>query len=301
MTEKQLRRFTFILNEHQDLKLDGVTLKNFKEALKVANHWVFQLEKGEEKGRLHYQGRVSFKQAKRKNEVLKLFPDFPTISIKIEGPDEVKSSFYCMKVETRIDGPWKDTDTIAYIPRQVRECMDSWYPWQRQIIDSVNLWEPRRINLLIDKHGGKGKSVCGTFLGSSGLAEELPYCNDFKDMMRMVYDLQEMHERKCPAFVMDMPRSLNKQKLQGMYAGLEIIKKGYAYDDRYSFRRMYFDSPVIWVFTNEQPDLSWLTLDRWKLWEIHEGNLRQATSIRGTLEQVDSLPPDGGIAPGAAL
>lgn len=297
---KQLKRFSFILHGTEDFKVDDPEIrKKFAECLKkVTNKWVFQLEQGEKTGKFHYQGRMSFKEPKRRTEVPKVFPDFPNISIKIEGPDEVKSAFYCMKEDTRIDGPWSDKDGMIYIPRQVREVMDSWYPWQQAIIDSINNWEPRRINLIIDKNGCQGKSVVSTYLGASRLASELPYCNDFKDMMRMIYDKQDSWQNKCPAFLMDMPRCLNKQKLHGLYGALEIVKKGYAYDDRYSYKECYFDSPVIWVFTNEQPDLSMLTLDRWAMWEIHEGNLRAISKLEGGTEE--ATPKRAEIS-GAAL
>jgi hypothetical protein len=53
-----------------------------------------------------------------------------------------------------------------------------------------------------------------------------------------------------------------------MWSAVESIKNGFAWDDRYSYREKYFDCPNIWVFSNQCPDMSMLSEDRWKLWEV---------------------------------
>ncbi|WP_445772263.1 hypothetical protein, partial [Rheinheimera sp.] len=50
----------------------------------------------------------------------------------------------------------------------------------------------------------------------------------------------------------------------------EQIKKGKLYDTRYKYQEYWIDSPQIWVFSNIEPDLSMLSLDRWRIWTINE-------------------------------
>ena len=101
-----------------------------------------------------------------------------------------------------------------------------------------------------------------------GKAKSPPFCNDFRDLMRMVCD---MDETNC--YLIDMPRAVSKDKLFQLYGAIEKIKDGYAYDDRYRFTEKYFNPPVVWVFTNRCPDLGLLSLDRWKLWTIENDEL----------------------------
>lgn len=170
--------------------------------------------------------------------------------------------FYCEKDETRVDGPWKDSDEEVYIPRQVRE-IDTLRPWQKTVIDSLENWDTRTVNMVYCPFGNIGKSVLVGWCRAYKLARALPPINDHKDIMRMVCDLPTSR-----AYLIDMPRSLNKDRLYGFYSGIETIKDGYAYDDRYSFKEKVFDCPNIWIFSNTLPDRTLLSGDRWKIWEV---------------------------------
>ena len=79
-----------------------------------------------------------------------------------------------------------------------------------------------------------------------------------------------MDTPKKRLYIIDMPRSVNKDRLYGLMSGIETIKDGYAYDDRYSFKEQYFDCPNIWVFSNKQLDMEYLSIDRWRMWRINE-------------------------------
>ncbi len=92
------------------------------------------------------------------------------------------------------------------------------------------------------------------------LGFRVPFANDYRDIMRMVMDAPI---KRC--FLIDIPKALKKDKLFQMWAAIESIKDGYAYDDRYKFRESYFDCPQVFVFTNTLPDPAMLTQDRWKI------------------------------------
>ena len=152
------------------------------------------------------------------------------------------------------------TDT----PRQIRE-IEALYPWQQQIVDDANVWNTRVINLVIDKTGNNGKSILKNYISVHGIGISIPFCNNYKKIMCFVMDTP-----KKRLYIFDIPCSVNKDRLHGLMNGIETIKDGYAYDDRYSFKEEYFDCPNIWVFSNKQLDMEYLGINKWKLWSIDE-------------------------------
>jgi hypothetical protein len=243
--------------------LEGETSLTIKNRLAgIAKKYCFQLEEGDS-GYLHWQGRLSLIKKRHPESAHKVFPEGtapnylePTISSEHE-----KTAFYVMKVDTRKDGPFMDTDEEIYIPRQVRE-MGDLRPFQKTISGNTE-WDTRTINLVYNEKGNLGKTRLVQYMRAYKLGRALPPVNDTKDLLRIVYDLPTSR-----IYLFDMPRSLNKEKLFQFYAAVETIKDGYAYDDRYTFKEKSFDSPNIWIFTNSLPDLNMLSRDRWKIWTI---------------------------------
>ncbi|AXH77906.1 MAG: replication protein [Circoviridae sp.] len=235
----------------------------------LCKKYVFQLEQGESSGYLHYQGRLSLIKKVRPDKVLKIFkekfrPNWIKPTVKNQHNEFVNKgdAFYQMKEQTRLKGPWCDKDEVIYIPRQIRE-VKQLRPFQQTIIDSADNWDTRNINLVYCPEGNKGKSILVGYCRAYKIGRALPPVNDFKDMMRMVCDMPT-----AKMYLVDMPRSLNKDRLYQFYSGIETIKDGYAYDDRYKFKEKFFDCPNIWIFSNILPDMSMLSKDRWKLWSI---------------------------------
>jgi hypothetical protein len=264
------------------MSVEGNAFDDVKAALKaMGKKWCFQKEQGDS-GYVHWQGNISLIKKRRPAEIhnlwKKLFADgelpidfpnhFEPLSNNARGStsNNPGESLYSLKLDTRIEGPWKDTDKEIYIPYDVRELMEMESfpsPWQRDVIDMLDVREIRKVDIIIDKDGGKGKSSLVRYLGCQGKAKKIPFANDFKDVMRMVMDMptQKM-------YFIDMPRAIGKERLYQLYGAIEEIKGGYAFDDRYSFKDKYFDPPRVIVITNTAPDLNLLSADRWKLWEI---------------------------------
>jgi len=227
----------------------------------ISKKYCFQKEFSDS-GYEHFQGRISLKLKNRITGLKKMVPKDWHLSIT--SNENKNNQFYVMKEDTRIDGPWKDTDEVIYIPRQIKE-IKTLYPWQQYIVDNYDVWDTRTINIIVDNKGNCGKSILAGYVRAYKLGFVIPFCNDFRDIMRMIMDVPTKR-----LYLIDMPRAINKEKLYQMYSALETIKNGYAYDDRYSFKEKVFDCPNIWVFTNNIPDISYLSTDRWKFWNIDE-------------------------------
>lgn len=231
----------------------------------LCKKWVFQLERGES-GYEHYQGRLSLKVKARLDTLLKKCK-WKEIHLSQTSSQNSGNDFYVTKEDTRIDGPWSSEDKEKFIPWDVEEITEL-RPWQQIVFDSHDQKVKRIVNVIIDTKGNNGKTTLIRCMCVHGYAKSPPFCNDFKDLMRMVCD---MGDTNC--YLIDMPRAINKEKLYQFYAGIEKIKDGYAYDDRYKFTEKFFNPPVVWVFTNKCPELNLLSKDRWRLWTIEDDNL----------------------------
>lgn len=242
----------------------------------IAKKWCFQLEKGTESGYLHFQCRISTKVKWRMAQVKKAL-GIESAHISITSNANKNNMFYVLKEDTRVEGPWSDTDVELYIPRQVRE-ISALRPWQLQIVEDAKNWDTRHINIVFCPIGNIGKSILKTYIGVHQIGRSLPYSNDYKDIMRMVMDTP-----KKPLYIIDLPRAISKDKLYQFFSGVETLKDGYAYDDRYHFKEEYFDCPNIWIFMNTYPDLDLLSLDRWVIWQVKDNTL-----IRDPIRFVDA-------------
>ena len=254
-----------------------ITIENLKEWLNnYCDKWVFQ-EELSESGYEHYQGRLHLKVKERASTLLKKVPkggDFKPTANK-----NTKNDFYVMKEDTRIGGPWSNNDVEA--TWDVQLLIDNGlYKWQNQLVDLAKEYRNlRMINVIVDKKGGRGKSSLTDYMMYQGIAEELPLVNDFIEMVQMAYAIP------ASCYIIDMPRSLKKDKLAGLFGAIEYIKMGKSFDKRYHYKRRKQDPPNILVFTNEYPNANYLSLDRWRIWRI---------SSKGILKQVPTNElPDG--------
>lgn len=244
---------------------DDLQISEIRETLKkICKKYCFQKEKGENSNKIHYQGRLNLMVKKRENELIKILQEnWKKFHVSITSNKNKNNNFYVMKSETRVDGPFTDENDI-YIPPDVLD-MISLRPWQKTLRDMLLTYDQRTVDVIFEEIGNKGKTALSRYMMIYDNAEVLPFCNDYKDIMRMAYDIGPKD-----VYIIDMPRAINKQKLFEFFSGIETLKSGYCYDDRYCFKKRLFKKPRICLFTNVKPDLSYLSKDMWKLWTISE-------------------------------
>jgi hypothetical protein len=234
--------------------------------------WSFQLERSERSEKLHWQCRVSLFKKKRLAEVVKAFPfKLGNVAPTCKAVHDGKNFNYVMKADTRVEGPWTDADDSEppVLTRQLRHFLaQEKRPWQRDLEEILSREDDRSIVCVVDIDGNGGKSIFAEYMEYSDKAYEIPYMNDIQDIMAVV-----MSVKVKKAYLIDMPRGLKKDKLAGMYGGLETLKNGVAYDKRYAFKKRRFDRPQICVFTNAEPDYSLMSLDRWCVYKLVHGEL----------------------------
>lgn len=228
--------------------------------------YTFQLERGDENGYLHYQGRLSLIKKKRTTECAGLFADTgihvsPTSKNAREG-----EAFYCMKAETRVEGPWTEKDFKP--PKRKLKCIvkmeeEGLMPWQKSILEKVEGYDSRHIHVLVDTKGNNGKTWLMKWVQWNDLGQIIPPMYSAEDLIGFSMSFPDK-----PLYVVDMPRAMKKAKLSGFYSGIETIKNGILYDKRYHGKFHLMDEPQIIVCTNKFPPVRYLSKDRWKFYDI---------------------------------
>lgn len=278
--------YDFTIWNYKDKKIeDDDSVLLIKEKIveflsSICKKWCFQLECGEETGGYHFQGRLSLKVKERENGIVARF-NHEFINgwgrLSITSKENFGNMFYVMKEDTRVKGPWSDEkDAPLYIPRQVREIEDKLFPWQKYIINSYDVWDNRCINIINNCPGGIGKSCLKSYIVCKRLGLAVPPLTNYQDMCQFICSFPAQR-----LYVFDLPRGFQKNKnMLGFWNGIEEIKNGYVFDTRYHGKIMTFDCPNIWIFTNEDTDLSHLTKDKWICWSVRDGYLYNSMNLK---------------------
>jgi len=245
----------------------------------IFKKYTYQLEEGSATGYRHYQGRGSLHKKRRFDELKQLssIVGWEDCHWTPSSTNSQKGEcFYTVKADTRISGPWSDKDKPEkiYIPRQYRGLEHNLRPWQQAVWDSADAFDNRTINLIYDPSGNNGKSTVASLMDLHRRGIDLPPMNDAEKLIQSVADILIARDMREPKVVfIDLPRAMDKKRLGGLYTAIEQIKKGKVYDTRYAYKEWWFDSPQVWVFSNIEPDLTFLSMDRWKIWSIVDNDL----------------------------
>lgn len=259
-TERSLRRWHLTSNT----VVSGLS----RESSAVADlfrahckHFCFQLERGEQTDRLHYQCRVSFDPPVRKAQVIELFPDYHIRPESNRG--EQAGTLYVMKSLTREDGPWSDKDVVMY--KDPRYVLDDLRPWQEEAKRRLFGQDHRTILIVVDPVGNSGKTVLAHHLVQYHAGVFVPaFLQTGDEIMKFVCS----HVKSGGDFVLviDIPRaSLIGAIGRRLFAAFEALKGGWAYDTRYHGKTIYFKPPKVVCFSNVMPDVKLLTGDRWDI------------------------------------
>lgn len=246
----------------------------------LGKKWAFQKEKGKE-GYIHWQIRVSLIVKQRKFAVIKTFHEYwPSCHVSLTSDKNKGNMFYVTKEESRLEGPWTDKSELKSkvvpiikeeLPIDVQMIKNLW-PWQENLlkISEENKMDFRTVNWVWDEVGKKGKSLFAKWLFCNRKGHEIMLGGGFRDMMRYAYQVESNWH--VPIWIADMPREfinlMGKKEKAGYISALEMLKKGYCYDDRYFLKEIAFDPPQIWLFGNWKPDKGSLSHDRWRLWKL---------------------------------
>lgn len=267
MTESQCYNWEF---RHS---ADGEHSATFDEVIqtlkKIGKKWILQKEQGET-GYLHWQGTLSLQKKQRKNPLLKLLRDSNLVVFHHINPvhSAAKVFSYVTKLDTCVDGPWDDRQfQEVFIPRQYQNI--TLRPWQQMIVDQHLRFNSRTINWVYDEEGNHGKSTIAAIMALLHGGVMLPPVNDSQQLLQSVCDILTARECRQPGTIfVDLPRTMGKEKLNGILAACEKIKDGFCYDVRNHYRDWWFHSPQVWIFSNTEYPQSEMSRDRWIRWRF---------------------------------
>lgn len=127
-------------------------------------------------------------------------------------------------------------------------------PWQNEEFELIQRQNDRQIRYIVDFKGGAGKSVFAkrmvTELGAF-------YCNGGKKSD--IIHAYEGQEYVC----FDLSRSMDQQYWP--YQVMEELKNGLSFSGKYCSVTKRFKPCKIVVLTNEEPDMSKHSMDRWSI------------------------------------
>lgn len=217
--------------------------------------YVFQKEEGENKTP-HYQGYVEYKNARSFSSMKKLIPN-----AHWEKCNNSEASIaYCQKLEGRLAGPW-----TKGFPKKIK-LLDqaNFYDWQLDVIDQINR-EPndRTIHWYWSEAGNNGKTQLCKYICSKYNA--LLVDGSPKDAKYIIAN----HIDKDPINADDLIILFNFSRSRFInssdYQVMESIKDGIFVSTKYESRPIIINSPHMFIFANQAPDLGALTEDRWNL------------------------------------
>ena len=263
--------YDFTLKYEESLNGDYRIIRNHLK--QICKKGVFQLEKGLDADYIHWQGRFSLMKKKRLHALIKFFKNIESmnkihLSVSTSSVAQNDDFNYVSKEETRIQGPYDITKEEPVETRQLK-MFKTWelYPWQKKLKLLSNEFDLRKIDIIYNPIGNEGKSLFSEHMEFEGLAEEVPPYRLMDDIFQWVC-CREI--KKC--YIFDMPRGMKKDKLGDLYSGIEVIKNGVAYDKRNKAKKIRFDRPRIFVFTNTLPCFDLMSKDRWNIWYINDSN-----------------------------
>lgn len=139
-----------------------------------------------------------------------------------------------------------------------------WHKWQSEVLDLLKKKpDNRTIHVFVDPEGNKGKSyLCKyIYLKYKGVI----ICDGKKDNIfnQIKTSLDSMITPTI--IILDVPRS-NHEYIN--YGAIEQIKNGLIYSGKYEGGICCFKCPHVIIFSNELPDLTKMSQDRWKVRNI---------------------------------
>lgn len=243
--------------------------------------WVYQLERGEDRGRFHYQGRIHLDERRCKITVLNLFQaagwDVTNLTLKPESNNSLKTNgldFYVTKVDSRISGPWMDaTYSPPVKPEKYTgedlECMQNPTPWQAQLVDmTTNKPCERTVHWIFNASGNAGKSRLQKWMCWSLGAKRIPLGTATQIKTAVV----AVGARTC--YVVNIPRVTgNAESQRDLFSALEEVKDGWVGSNMYGKdQELFMNPPHLFIFSNDLPDLTLASQDRWKIWNVENLN-----------------------------
>ena len=309
--------------------LNQIRLQNVNKNYTDIEDFMGQLETGTETSIPHYQLAIKANSLCTKKKVLEALEE------KVEGHINVQIQFnlenmkdYCSKetnfISERYSGKiYKHQWQMDFLERkpQLKEVLNNPFIWQefvrKELLDKVA--DDRTVDWIIDPVGNTGKSSFARAYVSEVPTDGILMKIDNLDRMELtlikkIENYRMKHYKDPKVIFFDFPRASDPSKIISATALMEDAKSGHLETTFGGKHKEIEISDVhIIVLSNNAPDLSVLSVDRWRLWRLggrqyeniiwpckispylkkvsrRAWNIRWTVSIRNlTLEELKSL------------
>lgn len=250
------KNWCFVWNNYEEKSIQEILVPTFNE---VCEKFIFEKEIGEN-GTKHLQGFIVLKDKARPSE-LKLAKEIHWEKCK---GTEKENIMYCSKDYRKNITKDLFKSTNISVPRELKLIVPD-RPYQLEIIDVIKgESNDRDIYWYWEDRGNVGKSALCKYLIHHYNA---CYITEGKknDLLNIVYNhIEKNGDLEC--VLLDVPRSNENVS----YKSLEEIKNGIICNTKYETGTKVINPPHIIVFANFMPDISKMSLDRWRIREIKE-------------------------------
>lgn len=245
-----------------------------------ATKFVFQLERGETSGRLHWQCYLRLNVRTRPRTLQRRLPYHlpghdlvagesigvqPCSTNSTEAAEALRT--YCMKEETRVgDKTYCEKGIVTrYVGADLEDVRTTPFPWQRMVLESIAS-EPddRTINWVHNAEGNAGKSKLMKYCAwtKKAIIVGLGTATQIKAAV--------LEDGASSCFLVDLPRVIGgTERLQDLFSALESIKNGFVKSVMYGKSKTLFMAPPhLWIFSNQLPPTTFCSKDRWTIWSL---------------------------------
>nr|WAE42902.1 MAG: replication associated protein [Cressdnaviricota sp.] len=243
------RKWFLTLNNYTEA--DIVVLQNLK-----VKEYVFQCEIGES-GTPHIQGYFYFAQKVRPSSLSKGHWEL------CRNPKAAAD--YCAKLETSTGRRWIFPKRLPrYEPDRI-----VLRPWQ-ETIHQLLLSKPndRSVFWIYDINGGAGKTAFCRWMIEEYPNQILYVSGKGSDIKYAVAEW--IKEKHLGIVLFNLPRSAEGHI---SYDAIECIKDSVLFSNKYESCSVALKPCHVIIFANVEPDYTKLSLDRWVVWEVQEGEL----------------------------
>lgn len=255
-TRIRSRAYCLTLNNY--LEEEYEQLKSW--AQKNCEAWIIGKEIGES-GTPHLQGYFNFKNPTDLNTIKSLNNKLHIEKAKGKKEQNFK---YCSK-----DKKYEQENMISKqdtIKERILNKYNNvkWKDWQQSVLEQLNKKpDNRTINWIYDPIGNNGKTFLRKYLA---LTRNCIICDGKKDNVLNQLKIKCIDEnQEITMIIMDVPRH-NKEYIN--YGLLEQLKDGHVYSGKYEGGEIWIDDIHVVVFSNEEPDKSKFSEDRWNIIQV---------------------------------
>lgn len=214
---------------------------------------------------MHFQMAWQTEKRKRASQLINIVNSTPLRGMYIKPASAAGKQAlmdYCMKTETRLQGPW--TDSPVYRGADLISTADL-TPWQKQVLDMI-LWEKpgnRATYWFYCPHGGSGKSALAKYLAYHHDIPTFTYAKAWD----ILYLASVFSNKKAYIYNLSKSKPSEISSLE-LYAAIEAIKDGHFTSLKYKPKQVLMNRSHSIVFANVLPSRESMTRKRFHIFTL---------------------------------